>query len=115
VHTCACICVYIGLRFIQVNPKPCTVRGSGLTLHPNPIHIYMHMYVHGAACQFGGDRGGARRALRQAVQRATALSTLTRGYCHARVRSRTHSTGTGLIPPEVDTGFIPSGYPFSLL
>ena len=29
------------------------------------------------------------------LQRATALSTLTRGHCHARVGNRTHSTGSG--------------------
>jgi len=49
------------------------------------------------------------------VQRATALSTLTRGHCHARVKeqdsfhqNRTHSTRSG-------NGIHLSGYPFSVL
>jgi len=39
--------------------------------------------------------GSARRPPAAPVQRATTLSTLTRRHCHARVRSRAHSTGSG--------------------
>jgi len=42
-----------------------------------------------------GRVGGEGHRFEPSMQRATALSTLTRGHCHERVGNRTHSTGSG--------------------